>query len=146
MTYIEIDNLILDSFKQIPIVNSVTNNSLDWNLHKNIEYPAVAADLQNVTVNPDDGTATYNYVFTAAMIGIENETDRVANYSRMMQLLYDGIEYIKDNYDVEMPDNYTYTFGSLKYMDVLDCATCNVNIVVDMDADCELQADLEDEI
>lgn len=145
MTYIEVDNLILNSFRRIPIVNSVTNNSLEWNVKKNIEYPAVAADLQNVTISSEDGTATYNYIFTAAMIGVESETDRVANYSRMMQVLYDGIEYIKENYDVDMPDNSIYTFGSLKYMDVLDCATCQINIVTDMDADCELQADLEDE-
>ena len=58
MTYIEVDNLILDSFRRIPIVNSVTNNSLEWNVKKNIEYPAVAADLQNVTISSEDGTAT----------------------------------------------------------------------------------------
>ncbi len=136
MTYAQVDNLILNTFGNLPLINSVTNNSLDWNIHKDTKYPAVAADLVNVTVD-EDGNATYNYNFTAAMIGVESEVDRIRNYSTMMQVLYDGLEELRNNDEVELPDNCTFQFGSLKYMDVLDCATCTVNIITTMEADCE---------
>lgn len=140
MTYDEINNIILEEFGKIPIVNSVTNNSLDWNTHKNTKYPAVAADLQNVTVN--DGTATYNYYFTAAMIGVESEGDRVRNYTAMMETLYQGLENIMENYDIEA-GSMTFNFASIKYMDVLDCCTCQLGLSTSIETDCELQGDLD---
>lgn len=142
MKYSELNNLILDTFREIPTVNSVTNNSLDWNVHKDIEYPAIAADLQNVTV--EDGIARYNYIFTGAMIGLESETDRVRNYTNMMEVLYQGLEFLADEDDVEMEGNMVFNFGSLKYMDVLDCATCQLTLVTPMDVDCEFQADFDE--
>lgn len=135
MTYTELNKLILDTFAGMPLVNSVTNNSLDWNSHKGIKYPAIAADLQNVAVN--DGTATYNYNFIAGMIGVESEADRTDNYSRMMLLLYEGLEKLAEDNDIEIPNGYNFNFGSLKFMDVLDCATCQVQIETEMPADCE---------
>lgn len=143
MNYVEVNKMIMDTFGRMPLVNSVTNDSLTWNIHKDIKYPAVAADLQNVTVT--DGVASYNYNFTAGMIGVESEADRTENYSRMMQILYQGLEHIRDNNDVEINNPYVFQFGSLKFMDVLDCATCQVTIEADVDDDCELQAELTDE-
>lgn len=142
MKYSELNNLILDTFREIPTVNSVTNNSLDWNVHKDTEYPAIAADLQNVTV--EDGIARYNYIFTGAMIGLESETDRVRNYTNMMETLYQGLEFLVDEDDIEMEGNMVFNFGSVKYMDVLDCATCQITLMTPMDVDCDFQADLED--
>lgn len=138
MNYKQLNDLILDTFSRVPTVNSVTNNSLDWNVHKDVKYPAVAADLQNVQVT--DGVANYNYHLTAAKIGVESEADRVSNYSNMMQVLYEGLEYLKDGSDVDIDGTYTFNFGSLKFMDVLDCATCQVTISTEAVTDCELQA------
>jgi hypothetical protein len=125
---------MLATFGNMPLINSVTDNSLEWNEHKNTRYPAVACDLQNATVD-ENGNATYNYILTGAMIGVESEADRVRNYTTMMQVLYEGIEAIKD--DVDVSDTYTFTFGSLKYFDVLDCATCQVAITTEMENLCQ---------
>lgn len=135
MTYAELDSKILDTFRNMPLINSVTNNSLTWNEHKNTQYPAFAADLQNVTVSNENGTANYNYVFSCGMIGVESEVDRISNYSRLMQLLYDGIEKIQAYADITTDP--VFQFGSLKYMDVLDIATCTLTITTDMELDCE---------
>lgn len=142
MTYKEVNDLILSTFSNMPTVNSVTNDSANWNYNKNTAYPAVAAELQNVAVA--DGIASYNYNFTAAMIGVESEADRVDNYSRMMQILYEGLEFINDNTDIELNNSYNFLFASLKFMDVLDCATCTITIDAPIDVDCEIQAYLQE--
>lgn len=135
MNYKEVSEILTREFGKLPLIASTTHNSNNWQLHKDIKFPSVAFDLQNITVD-EEGNASYNYMFTAAMRGVEDEQDRIDNYNFLMSTLYKGINELKSYDDLEV-GSMTFNFASAKFMDVLECAICQISIITPMEVDCE---------
>ena len=135
MTYKELDDILQFVMASVPMVNSVTNDTMDWNLKKDNQFPAIGFDLQNAVVS--NGETSYNYIFTSAMLPVESEADRVQNYTALMQMLHRGLSLLDDVEDIDIIGDYDFHFGSLKMMDVLDVCTCQITIMTQFEYDCE---------
>lgn len=135
MTYFELDRTIKDVFGDIPMVNSVYNDSMEWQTNKDVRYVSVAFDLQSSSVT--DGFASYTFYFVCGDVSMDDESDRISHYSQLMGILYDGLQQLGDIEDIEIDETINFNFASIKYMDVLDVCTCGMQITVPMTIDCE---------
>lgn len=131
MTYLEIDELINNTFSSLNGVKQVIRNSNKIN-DKHTKYVAVAYDFISATLGEDTTTYSFN-IYAMELMG-DSDNNSVPNHSKLMQILENGIVKLSEEVDIEYP--LSMTANSVKFADVLDVVMVTVGITVENTVEC----------
>jgi hypothetical protein len=132
--FLEVQDIIKQTFENDSLVNMVTTNASDVNM-KHTSYWCIVYEANSRTQYEEYSTYNYNiYAINKHIDTPINTTDE--NYSLGMLIIQNFINNISEEYDIDTQLPLTYNFSNVKFADICDVVSCNINIIIMNETDC----------